>query len=100
MDALNTGLLIGLFGFGAGVVVTLALVLLVTIYRNTVGCNDKKDDDDEEGFIIPMSQLRGLGGGGGGGYSMADIQKASDAIRQMTSKDEPPKAAPPTGNYL
>jgi hypothetical protein len=100
MDALNAGLLIGLIGFGSGVVVTLVLVLLVTIYHNTVGCNDKKEEDDDEGFIVPLSQLRGMGGGGGGCYSMADIQKASDAIRQMTSKEEPPKAAPPTGNYL
>ena len=103
MVELSTGLLTGLVGFGIGVVTTLVLVLLIVIYRNTVGCKDKKEDEEDNSFIIPMSQIAGAGAGGG--YSLADIQRATAMMRAGAGTGAPakPPEEPPaanTGTYL
>ncbi len=103
MVELSSGLLIWLVGFGAGALTTLVLVLLVVIYHNTVGCNDKKEEEpgDDPPFIIPMSQIAGAGHGG---YTMADVQRASAAMRNMAGPPKPPeeptKPEANTGTYL
>lgn len=89
---------VGLVGFGAGVVTTLALGLLIAIYRNTVGCNDKEEEDNHP-FIIPMSQIPGHGGGGG--YTAADIQRAAAMMRQAQGEKPPEETKDAkVGTYL
>ena len=73
------GVLLIVFGFGAGVGTLVAgvLALLVGIFLNTR--KSTRDDDEDESFVIPYSALGGMGGGGNT-ISMADIQKARAAM--------------------
>jgi hypothetical protein len=106
MVELNTLMIVGLIGFGGGVLVTVAMVLLYMAYNNINVVMDrteeKKDDDEDEGFVIPMSALMGGGGGGGRALSMADLQAYAAATQ---GKPAPPatddtKKAGLGGQYL
>jgi hypothetical protein len=101
MVELNTILIVGLIGFGAGALVTIAMVLLYMAYNNINVVMDrtenKKDDEEDQTFAIPMSSLPGMGG-----VSMADVQRAAAAVRAGIpgASGEAPKAPEASGNYI
>jgi hypothetical protein len=105
MVELNTLMMVGLLGFGGGVLVTVAMVLLYMAYNNinvVMDRTEEKKDDEDEGFVIPMSALMGGGGGGGRALSMADLQAYAAATQ---GKPAPPatddtKKAGLGGQYL
>jgi hypothetical protein len=105
MVELNTLMMVGLIGFGSGVLVTVAMVLLYMAYNNinvVMDRTEKKDDDeDDEGFVIPMSSLMGGGGGGSRPLSMADLQAyaAATAGKAAPATDDTKKAGL-GGQYL
>jgi len=99
--ALNTWIMAGLLGFGAGVIVTGILVMLVVIYNNIKTVTEKvSEDDSEEGaFGIPLSALMGGAGAGGRPISMTDLQ----AMAARAAAPAPPadtKQANIGGNYI
>lgn len=103
METVNTLLVVGLAGFGAGVVVALVFVLLAVLYHN-VNCvldNQKKqreDDESDSGFVLPLSSVLG-GGGIGRGLSLADLQAAAQRMAaQQSASDDSKKAQ--GGQYL
>jgi hypothetical protein len=103
MVELNTLFLVGLIGFGVGVLTVGGFVLLVVIYNNIKKVTDKmKQDDDEEDstFAIPLSMLGGLGGGRN--ISTADIQRAAAAMAAQggAPSSDTKKASEGDGMYL
>jgi hypothetical protein len=107
MEELNTLLIVGLIGFGGGVLVTIAMVLLYMAYNNINvvmdRLKDKEDDDnDDESFVIPMSTLMGAPGGAGGQrLSMADLQAYAARMAAAPAPAAPDDDKKPTGGqYL
>jgi hypothetical protein len=96
---LNTLIMVGLLGFGAGVIVTGGLVMLIVIYNNIKAVAEKvSEDDDNEGvFGMPLSALMG-GGVGGRPVSMADLQAMAAKQAAAAAPTETKQAS--GGNYL
>ncbi len=92
-------ILVGLVGFGGGVITTAALVLLVVIYNNINSVSDKlKDDDENAGFVMPMSAL--MGGGQRQPLTMADLQAYAAASAAGAGAPGDTKKAEGGGTYL
>ncbi len=107
MEALNTWIMAGLLGFGAGVIVTGILVIvtgilvmLVVIYHNIKVVTEKvSEDDNEEGaFGVPLSAL--MGGGGGRPISIADLQAMASKAAAAATPPAETKQADGGGNYI
>ena len=106
MVALNTLLLVGGLAAAAGVVATIALLLLLGIYLGIKEIKKKASacDDDEGGiYTIPMPGM----GGGARTITQADIDQARHAIMQHRQGqgqgvpgEEKKEETPKIGTYL
>jgi hypothetical protein len=103
MVELNTLMMVGLIGFGGGVLVTVAMVLLYMAYNNinvVMDRTEEKKDDEDEGFVMPLSSLMG-GGGGSRPLSMADLQAYAAATQGKPAQaSDDTKKAGLGGQYL
>ncbi len=99
MVELNTLLAVGLVGFGAGVVVTAALVLLFVIYNSIKAVSDKQKDDEETGYAIPLSMMGGAGGAGRG-LTIQDLQAYAQRQAAAGQPEDTKKAEAGGGTYL
>jgi hypothetical protein len=104
MVELNTLMMVGLIGFGGGVLVTVAMVLLYMAYNNinvVMDRTEEKKDDEDEGFVMPLSSLMGGGGGGSRPLSMADLQAYAAATQGKPAQaSDDTKKAGLGGQYL
>lgn len=90
MVELNTMLVVGLIGFGIGIVTALVLGSLFVLVRNVQWITEKVKEDTQEQneqFAIPLSSL---GYGGGNTYTMSDLMRAAAlaAAKSKGSGDE------------